>query len=105
MNVDTIRTVYNYNYWAFDQVWECLTPLTEAQFVEDVGYSTGSVRNYIVHTMSATRRWIRRLQRVEEIPHLAFEDYPTRVATRTQWDLLKAETLDYVAGLDQAQLE
>lgn len=73
--------------------------------MQPIDYSQGSIRNHVVHVMSATQRWIKRLQQVDAPPHLAFEDYPTRAETKAMWDVLKAATLDYVQALNQAQLD
>lgn len=105
MTPEAIRTLYDYSYWAFERVWECVSPLTDEQFTRDVGYSAGSVRNQVVHIMSGTHRWMKRLQRVEVPPPLPFEDYPTRAAAKTQWDAMRADVLEYIYSLTPAQLD
>ncbi len=105
MTPESVRRLYDYNYWAFDRVWCCIAHLTDEQFREDIPYSMGPIRNHIVHVMSGTRRWMKRLQGDEPSPHLAFIDYATVDATKAKWDELKAEMLAYVRTLDQAQLD
>jgi uncharacterized damage-inducible protein DinB len=102
---EAIRRLYDYSYWASERVWHCVMQLTDEQFSQDVDYSRGSIRNQIVHTMSATRRWIKRIQGVEIPPHLPFEDYSTRETAKAKWDELQAEALEYIGALDQAQLD
>jgi uncharacterized damage-inducible protein DinB len=55
--------------------------------------------------MSATHRWIERLDGLAESPHLAFDDFPTRAAAKTKWDELRAETMEYVALLTEERLD
>lgn len=105
MRSNEIRTLFEYSYWAFDKVWECMMPLSDNQFVEELGYSRGSIRNQVIHMMSATRRWILRLGGGEMVPHLAFEDFSTRAATKTKWDELRTEAMDYVNILSEADLD
>jgi uncharacterized damage-inducible protein DinB len=105
MRPNEIRTVYGYSYWAFDKVWDCVLKLSDAQFTEELEYSRGSIRNQIVHMMSAARRWIIRVNGGEIVPHLAFEDYPTRAAIKAKWDELRAEALDYINDLSEADLD
>lgn len=105
MNPDSIRRLYGYSYWASERVWACIMQLTDAQFTEDTGYSSGSIRNHVVHMMSAEQRWMQRLQGEEITPLLAFDDYPTREAAKARWDTVKAEILDYIHSLDQKQLD
>ena len=104
MNPTSIRTLFGYTYWAFDLVWECIAQLSDEQFLEEINYSTGSIRNHVVHLMSGTNRWVKRLQGDDVPPHLYYEDFTTRDAVRARWDILRDETLAYVAGLDQKQL-
>jgi len=105
MKPNEILTLFEYGYWAFEKVWECADQLTDEQFTQDIGYSRGSIRNQIVHMMSATRRWIIRLNGGEMIPHLAFNDFPTRAAIKAKWDELRAEALTYISSLTEADLD
>lgn len=104
MTPEALRLLFDYHYWAFDRVWDCVWSLSEAQFTQEIDYSIGSIRNHLVHVMAGTQRWIYRL-RAQEAPDVpAYDDYPTRAAVRAKWDALKTEMLDYVHSLDQAQL-
>ena len=105
MKPNEIRTVFEYGYWAFEKVWDCVMQLTDKQFVGELGYSRGSIRHQVVHIMSATQRWIIRLKQEPMQPHLAFEDFPTRAATKTKWDELRAEALAYINSLSEADLD
>ncbi|MBN2304641.1 MAG: DinB family protein [Anaerolineae bacterium] len=104
MTPEAIRLLYDYTYWAFERVWTCIMPLTDAQFTQPIDYSMGSIRHHVVHLMSGTDRWMKRLQGADIPPPLEFEDFPTRAAVRQQWDVIRGEVLVYVRALDQAQL-
>jgi uncharacterized damage-inducible protein DinB len=105
MRPDEIRTIYNYNYWGFERIWDCIAQLSDAQFTEEVDYSTGSIRNIVVHLMGSTQRWIKRIQGAEISPHLRFEDFDALSKTKAKWDELRIEVLDYVDSLDEKQLD
>lgn len=105
MTPESIVRLYDYNYWAFERVWTCIEQITDEQFVKPLGYSRGSIRDQVVHLMSATRRWVERLQLLEASPHLAFEDFPSKALTKTTWDQMRADVLCYIRSLDQAQLD
>jgi uncharacterized damage-inducible protein DinB len=105
MNLDEIRMVFDYNYWAFERVWECISQISDEQFVKGIYYSSGSLRNLVVHIMSANRNWMSRLQGIEMLPRLVFEDFDTLSGTKTKWDELKKEFLDYVDSLDEEELD
>jgi uncharacterized damage-inducible protein DinB len=105
MRASEIRTIFEYGYWAFDKVWDCANRLTDKQFAQELDYSRGSIRNQVIHMMSATQRWITRLHGGTPGPHLAYEDFSTRAATIAKWDALRAETLAYVNFLTEADLD
>jgi uncharacterized damage-inducible protein DinB len=105
MTPEALVELYTYTYWAFDRVWACITHLSDEQFTYPLAYSTGSIRNHVVHLMSGTSRWLKRIQGVEVPPHLDFEEYPTRAVVRYHWDIYKAATLDYISSLDQVQID
>jgi uncharacterized damage-inducible protein DinB len=100
-----IKTFFDYNYWAFERVWDCITQLSDKQFTEEIDYSTGSIRNIVVHIMSGNRRWTSRLQDIETPPHLAFEKFDTLAKTKAKWDELREEFLDYINSLDQERID
>jgi uncharacterized damage-inducible protein DinB len=105
MTPESLCEFYHYHYWAFDRVWGCINQLSDAQFTQPLDYSMGSVRNHVVHLMSSTDRWIKRIQGTAVPPHLAFEAYPTRAVVRPAWDDYKVVTLNAVSAWDQAQLD
>jgi uncharacterized damage-inducible protein DinB len=104
MKPDEIKTIFGYNYWAFERVWDCIAQLSDEQYVQEVDYSTGSIRNIVVHLMSSTQRWIPRIEGEELPPRLSFEDFDTLTITRSKWEQLRTETLDYLNTLNEVQL-
>jgi len=105
MKPNEIRTFFDYNFWAFERVWECISQISDEQFIEEIDYSTGSIRNLVVHIMSANRNWVSRLQGIEMPSRLVFEDFDALSKTKAKWDELRKEFLDYVDSLTQDQLE
>lgn len=105
MKPDEIRTLFNYNFWAFDRVWESICQLSDTQFVEQIDYSTGSIRNIVAHIMSANRNWMGRLQNAEMPPRLFYEDFVSLSQTRAKWVELQNEFIDYLDSLTQEQLD
>ncbi|HUW08224.1 MAG TPA: DinB family protein, partial [Anaerolineae bacterium] len=106
MTPDALRMIYEYTYWAFELVWDCIMQLTDSQFTEHIDYSMGSIRHHIVHMMSSTHRWLPRIQGEGREPlHLRFEDYATRLSTKAHWDMMREDVLSYVGYLSQEQLQ
>ena len=105
MKTNEIKTIFDYNFWAFERVWECISQVSDAQFVEEIDYSTGSIRNLIVHIMGGNRAWMSVLRGTEIPRRLALEDVDTCSKTRAKWDELQVEFLDHLESLDQVQLD
>lgn len=105
MRPHEISTLFDYSYWAFEKVWDCIMQLSDEQFLQEIGYSKGSIRHQVVHMMSATQRWIIRLKQEPMQPHLAFEDYDTRAAAKSKWDELRADAMAYINSLSEADLD
>jgi uncharacterized damage-inducible protein DinB len=103
--LDYFRTYCEYNYATHRRVWDCIDHITDEQFVEDVHYSIGSIRNHCVHLASVDNRWLARL-RNEPVPEgLKYEDFPTRAVTRERWEQVAATMLNYVNSLNEVQLD
>lgn len=34
-----IKTIFDYNFWAFELVWECICQISDEKFVEEIDYS------------------------------------------------------------------
>lgn len=102
MNADSMRTLFGYNVWAHRQVWECVMHLTDAQFLQDVDYSIGSVRNHLVHVMSVDQRWFARIAGDDVPPRLNPAEFTTRAAVRTRWDEIEARNHSLMVSLNDA---
>lgn len=105
MNADYIRLLVQYNYDLYRQVWDCISYLTEAQFVEETGYSLGSVRNHMVHVMGVDERWLARI-RQEPLPQrLEAAEFRTQAQVRSYWDSVDAHVREYVHAVDDTTLQ
>jgi uncharacterized damage-inducible protein DinB len=100
-----IEKIFGYNFWAFERVWECIGQISDEQFVAEIDYSTGSIRNLVVHVMSGNRNWMSRLQGTEMPPRLVFGDFDSKAKTKAKWDELQKEFLDCLNSLDQEGLD
>ena len=53
MTVDDLKRRYDYGYWANQRMFGVIAQLTTAEFTQSVAGGWGSIRNTLVHTMSA----------------------------------------------------
>ena len=99
-----IRTLIEYHYGMFDRVWDYIMRLSDAQFVQEVDYSIGSVRNHMLHVLAIDQRWIARLQGHPLPDSLSPTEYDTRSAVRAEWDKAASYVMNYVNSVDEAEL-
>ena len=50
MNLQDLRTMLDYHYWARDRLLDALDALAPEQFTRDLGSSFKSIRDTVAHT-------------------------------------------------------
>ena len=55
--IDVIRTLFDYNDALNRRLWESIMAVSDDQFVQEVGYSRGSLRDQAIHLTSAEGGW------------------------------------------------
>ena len=104
MLTDVIRSLYRYNEWANGRILDASARLTPAQLLEGGGASFDSIRDTLVHTMSA--QWVY-LERWQGRSPRAFFDaatFPDLDAVHARWDAIERDTRAFVAALTDADL-
>lgn len=105
MNTDAFRHFYDYHFTENRRIWDShVTPLSQEQFTQHVDYSHGSVRDQIVHLMSAEDTWFSGLRGVEIPEPLNPADFGDRKTIRAQWDNVEHNMRDYLAKLKDDML-
>ena len=67
MTVKDLEILFDYGYWANEKLFQLITQLTPEQFALPVGGSYGSIRNTLVHALSAEWGWLDRCGGPERI--------------------------------------
>ena len=100
MNADAFRHFYNYHFTENRKIWDSyITPLSHEQFTQAVGYSHGSVRNQILHLISADDAWFSELRGVAPSEPLPPADFDDRNIIRAHWDIIEQNMRDYLSEL------
>lgn len=107
MFANAVRHFFDYHFAENRSMWDAyITPLSQEQFTHKVGYSIGSVRDQIVHLMSADDIWFSGLRGLEIPDWLNPADFDDRDTLRAHWDALEQTMRDYLAALsDELLLE
>ena len=101
---DAIRTMYAYATWANHRVIEAAAGLRPEELAAARPGGFGSIRDTLVHTMSAQRNWLKRGREEPSIPPFDPALFPDLAAIRAAWADLDRETESFITGLNDDDL-
>jgi len=96
MTARDLALFYDYGYWVNRKLFPVLLQLTPEQFTQPVGGSYGSVRNTLVHTLSAEWGWLDRCGGQRRGAALKADD---------QWTRVEGHVREFLASLTDADLD
>jgi uncharacterized damage-inducible protein DinB len=100
MDANAFRHFYNYHFAENRKIWDTyITSLSQEQFIQPVDYSHGSVRDQIVHLISADDTWFSGLRGLEIPEDLNPADFDDRKTLRAHWDTVEQSMREYLANL------
>lgn len=106
MQVQDLHFLYEYNYWARDRLCEQVVKLSPEQFLAPRQYGHGSLRNELVHILSAEWIWrVRCQERRSPTALLAFDEFPTLEALQVRWRKEEELMWEFLRELAEAELE
>jgi uncharacterized damage-inducible protein DinB len=104
MTVADIKALFDYGSWANRRLFDALGQLTPEQFTKDVAGSYGSVRNTLVHALSAEAGWLDRCGGARRGPALRPEDYPTLASVTDRSLQVERQMSDFLSTLKDEDL-
>lgn len=106
MTVKDLERMFEYGYWANRRLFEVVAKLTPEEFTRQVAGGYGSVRNTLVHTLSAEWGWLERCGGgPPRGPALKPDDYQTFESLRARWDEVERYVRDFLATLTDDDLD
>jgi uncharacterized damage-inducible protein DinB len=105
MTVKDLEALYDYTYWANHQILAVVSQLTDEEFTRMIAGSYGSVRNTMVHTMSAEWGWLDRCGGAARGPALKADDYPTPPSLVERWTAVEGHVRTFLPTLRDADLD
>jgi uncharacterized damage-inducible protein DinB len=105
MTVDELRTMYDYGYWANRQLQPVLSRLPAEEFTQELAGGHASIRNTLVHAMSAEWGWMDRCGGPRRGPALVPADYPSFTALSERWREIESSMRGFLATLEDEDLE
>lgn len=101
---DQARFLFDYDRWANERVFEATAKLGGEEFLRDLGSSFRSVRDTLVHVVSAAWIWLARWN--GENPRALHDpqEFPTPEAVRRLWSRVEEDRGRWLDGVDDARI-
>jgi uncharacterized damage-inducible protein DinB len=104
MTVKDLQNLFDYGYWANRKLFDAMSRLTPEQFTQTVDGSHGSVRNTMVHVLSAEWGWLGRCGGPDRGAPLKAEDYPTVASLVERWNQVEGHVRTFLSTLRDEDL-
>jgi uncharacterized damage-inducible protein DinB len=104
MNLQDLRTLVDYHYWARDRLLEAIEPLSVEQLNRDLGSSFKSIRETVVHIYAAEWAWHARWQGNSPTALLSSDAFPDVAAIRRAWSEHEAKMRAFLDRLGEDSL-
>jgi uncharacterized damage-inducible protein DinB len=104
MTVKDLEVLYDYGYWANRKLFHVISHLTPEQFTLPVAGSYGSIRNTMVHALSAEWGWLDRCGGPERGPRLNPDAYPTAEPLIETWSRVEEYVREFLSKLKDEDL-
>ena len=105
MTVKDLERLYDYGYWANRKLVPVIASSRPNSSPGTSPGSYGSVRNTLVHIMSAEWGWLDRCGGYKRGPALKPEDYPTQASLLETWTMVETHVRNFLASLADADLQ
>lgn len=105
MHVTDFERLYDYSCWANQKLFGVIAGLTPEQFTEPVAGSYGSIRNTLVHVLSAEWGWLERCGGPPRGERLKADDFPSLASVVELWSRVEVQMRSYLANLKDEDLE
>jgi uncharacterized damage-inducible protein DinB len=99
MRASDLARLYDYHYWANARMLEAVSRLTPEQFTQTMSGSYGSIRNTLVHAMSAEWGWLDRCGGQPRGAKLDPNDYPTPASLTETWRRVESYVGEFLPTL------
>ena len=104
MTVKDLESLYDYGCWANRKIFHVISQLAPEQFTRDVAGSYGSIKNTMVHILSAEWGWLDRCGGQQRGPRLNPADYPTAKSLLETWNTVEAYQREFFSTLKDDDL-
>ncbi|MDR3583722.1 MAG: DinB family protein [Desulfosporosinus sp.] len=104
MNKSQIIELYSYDDWANKKLLTAISNLENEEFVRDLSSSFKSIRDTMVHVLSAEGLWLSRWIGEQGRTQLNPDDFTTYTSLAERWDNLRNKTNKFLLSLTEEAL-
>ncbi len=104
MNIEDLRTLIDYHYWARDRLIEALAALSADDYSRDLGSSFRSIRDTATHIYAAEWAWYQRWHGESPSALLSPDAFPDLAALTAAWTAHESKMRAFVDGLSEADV-
>jgi uncharacterized damage-inducible protein DinB len=105
MNTADIQLQFDYNRWANARVLEAVTALTNEQFLKELGSSYSSIRDTLVHILSAEEVWLMRWKGISPKQMLDPSYFSDLRSIQAKWAEVEMDQWNFVSKISDESLE
>lgn len=105
MNIEDVRTLYDYNAWANNRAVEACAAIAPEQFTRDLASSFHSLRDTLAHIYGAEWVWLERWHGRMPTGLPSGVEFPDFETTRRRLADMDRNLVDYVASLTPGDLQ
>ena len=105
MTVKDLEVLYDYGYWANRKLIAVIAALTPEQFTKAVAGSYESIRNTMVHVLSAEAGWLDRCGGPKRGSRLQPDDFPTVESVVEKWSKVETDVRQFLTELKDEDLD
>lgn len=105
MSVEDLKIRYDYGYWANRKLFAVISRITPEEFARPLAGGHQSIRNTLVHVLSAEWGWLDRCGgRPERGPRLDPAHYPALESLIAAWDKVEGYVREFLSKLKDEDL-
>lgn len=104
MTVKDLEVMYDYGNWANKKLFEVLSQLDTEQFTKSIAGGYGTVRDTMVHILSAQWAWLDHCGGRARGAALNAADYPTLASVMNRWEQVESYVREFLSTLSDSDL-
>jgi uncharacterized damage-inducible protein DinB len=105
MNLQDTRHLIAFHYWARNRILDAVDPLTPEQYTRELGGSFGSIRNTLVHMLSAECIWLSRWKGEAPPGMFSPDKFPDVASLRDAWNDQESRMRSFFEPLDEGGIQ